>query len=228
MCVHLLKHCLRNPLKSCSGCTEISSVNIVNNWCELKKLRCFIKIVLRDMRVFCVTWVSLFILVQTTTPNSSGSFSWSWTLWITEVCKFSHFQRSVCKWFLFVVSGNSICLSSPAARNHVNRMCLAADIPLIESGTAGYLGQVTVIKKVRWWLDKVFTSAWTARHGIFLTLLSFFFFLQGVTECYECQPKPTQKTFPGCTIRNTPSEPIHCIVWAKYLFKYAFCSQHFI
>lgn len=36
-----------------------------------------------------------------------------------------------------------------AARNHVNRMCLAADIPLIESGTAGYLGQVTVIKKVR-------------------------------------------------------------------------------
>lgn len=35
-----------------------------------------------------------------------------------------------------------------AARNHVNRMCLAADVPLIESGTAGYLGQVTVIKKV--------------------------------------------------------------------------------
>uniref|UniRef100_A0A669B828 SUMO-activating enzyme subunit 2 n=1 Tax=Oreochromis niloticus TaxID=8128 RepID=A0A669B828_ORENI len=78
-------------------------------------------------------------------------------------------------------------LDNRAARNHVNRMCLAADIPLIESGTAGYLGQVTVIKK-------------------------------GMTECYECQPKPAQKTFPGCTIRNTPSEPIHCIVWAKYLF----------
>lgn len=30
-------------------------------------------------------------------------------------------------------------------------MCLAADIPLIESGTAGYLGQVTVIKKVGHW-----------------------------------------------------------------------------
>ncbi|CAF89656.1 unnamed protein product [Tetraodon nigroviridis] len=39
-------------------------------------------------------------------------------------------------------------LDNRAARNHVNRMCLAADIPLIESGTAGYLGQVTVIKKV--------------------------------------------------------------------------------
>ena len=42
--------------------------------------------------------------------------------------------------------------------------------------------------------------------------------LQGVSECYECQPKPAAKTFPGCTIRNTPSEPIHCIVWAKHLF----------
>ena len=40
-------------------------------------------------------------------------------------------------------------LDNKAARNHVNRMCLAADTPLIESGSAGYLGQVTVIKKVR-------------------------------------------------------------------------------
>ena len=46
---------------------------------------------------------------------------------------------------------------------------------------------------------------------------------QGVTECYECQPKPHQKTFPGCTIRNTPSEPIHCIVWAKHLFNQVTC-----
>lgn len=42
-------------------------------------------------------------------------------------------------------------LDNKAARNHVNRMCLAADIPLIESGSAGYLGQVTVIKKVDIW-----------------------------------------------------------------------------
>ena len=39
-------------------------------------------------------------------------------------------------------------MSVSAARNHVNRMCLAADVPLIESGTAGYMGQVTTIKKV--------------------------------------------------------------------------------
>ena len=55
-----------------------------------------------------------------------------------------------------------------------------------------------------------------------MSLAHKFCFLQGMTECYECQPKPKQKTFPGCTIRNTPSEPIHCIVWAKHLFKYGF------
>lgn len=36
-------------------------------------------------------------------------------------------------------------LDNRAARNHVNRMCLAADIPLIESGTAGYDGQVYLL-----------------------------------------------------------------------------------
>ncbi|KAJ7525002.1 hypothetical protein O6H91_17G031800 [Diphasiastrum complanatum] len=30
------------------------------------------------------------------------------------------------------------------ARRHVNRLCLAAGVPLVESGTTGYLGQVTV------------------------------------------------------------------------------------
>lgn len=70
----------------------------------------------------------------------------------------------------------------------MNRLCLVAGVPLIESGSAGYLGQVSVIVK-------------------------------GKTECYDCVPKSAQKTFPNCTIRNTPSEPIHCVVWAKALFK---------
>ncbi|KAI0794797.1 hypothetical protein C8Q75DRAFT_747457 [Abortiporus biennis] len=70
------------------------------------------------------------------------------------------------------------------ARRHVNRMCLAAGVPLVESGTAGYLGQVQPIVKDQ-------------------------------TECFDCVPKPTPKTFPVCTIRSTPSQPIHCIVWAK-------------
>ncbi|KAK7055294.1 hypothetical protein R3P38DRAFT_2846239 [Favolaschia claudopus] len=70
------------------------------------------------------------------------------------------------------------------ARRHVNKMCMAAQIPLVESGTAGYLGQVQPLLK-----DK--------------------------TECFDCIPKPTPKTFPVCTIRSTPSQPIHCIVWSK-------------
>lgn len=71
-------------------------------------------------------------------------------------------------------------------------MCLAADVPLVESGTTGFNGQVQVIKK-------------------------------GISECYECNPKETPKTFPVCTIRSTPTQPIHCIVWAKsYLFSELF------
>ena len=38
-------------------------------------------------------------------------------------------------------------LDNRAARSHVNRMCLAADVPLIESGSEGYMGQVFLIKK---------------------------------------------------------------------------------
>ncbi|KAI9780574.1 MAG: E1 ubiquitin-activating protein uba2 [Peltula sp. TS41687] len=79
-------------------------------------------------------------------------------------------------------------LDNVEARRHVNRMCLAADVPLIESGTTGFNGQVQVIKK-------------------------------GKTECYDCNTKEAPKSFPVCTIRSTPSQPIHCIVWAKsYLF----------
>ncbi|KAI0440964.1 hypothetical protein F4803DRAFT_552588 [Xylaria telfairii] len=75
-------------------------------------------------------------------------------------------------------------LDNLEARRHVNRMCLAADVPLIESGTTGFNGQVQVIKK-------------------------------GVTACYDCAAKEVPKSFPVCTIRSTPSQPIHCIVWGK-------------
>ncbi|KIW06570.1 hypothetical protein, variant [Verruconis gallopava] len=79
-------------------------------------------------------------------------------------------------------------LDNADARRHVNRMCIAADVPLVDGGTTGFLGNVRFIKK-------------------------------GVTECYDCIPKEPPKSFPICTIRSTPSQPIHCIVWAKsYLF----------
>ncbi|VDM10282.1 unnamed protein product [Wuchereria bancrofti] len=82
-------------------------------------------------------------------------------------------------------------LDNIAARNHINRLCLAARVPLIESGSSGYLGHVRPI-------------------------------IRDYTECYECNPKIMQKTYPGCTIRNTPSEHIHCTVWAKHLFNQLF------
>ncbi|KAK6108004.1 ThiF family protein [Brugia pahangi] len=82
-------------------------------------------------------------------------------------------------------------LDNIAARNHINRLCLAARVPLIESGSSGYLGHVRPI-------------------------------IRDYTECYECNPKTMQKTYPGCTIRNTPSEHIHCTVWAKHLFNQLF------
>ncbi|KAH8076188.1 SUMO activating enzyme [Aureococcus anophagefferens] len=65
-------------------------------------------------------------------------------------------------------------LDNVDARRHVNRMCLASDVPLIEAGTTGFLGQAT------------------------------------------------KKVYPICTIRSTPSEPVHCVVWAKELFKLLF------
>ena len=95
------------------------------------------------------------------------------------------------KWYAsFKIVFNA--LDNLEARRHVNRMCLLANVPLIESGTTGFKGQVQPIRK-------------------------------DLTECYDCNEKETPKTFPVCTIRSTPSMPIHCIVWAKsYLFAEVF------
>lgn len=82
-------------------------------------------------------------------------------------------------------------LDNVDARRHMNRLCLAAGVPLLDSGTTGFLGQVMPIMK-------------------------------GETACYECEPKPTQKVYPICTIRSTPEKPVHCIVWAKECFKLVF------
>ncbi|KAG0664276.1 E1 ubiquitin-activating protein uba2 [Maudiozyma exigua] len=50
--------------------------------------------------------------------------------------------------------------------------------------------------------------------------------IPGETECFDCTKKETPKTFPVCTIRSTPSQPIHCIVWAKnFLFSQLFTAD---
>lgn len=47
-----------------------------------------------------------------------------------------------------------------------------------------------------------------------------------LSECFNCIPKETPKTFPVCTIRSTPSKPVHCITWAKqFLFAQLFCGD---
>lgn len=87
---------------------------------------------------------------------------------------------------------NVVCnaLDNLEARRHVNRMCLAAEVPLVESGSTGYVGQCAVIGK-----------------GF---------------ECYDCTDRPPQKTYAVCTIRSTPDKPVHCVVWAKFLYELVF------
>ncbi|EGC38344.1 hypothetical protein DICPUDRAFT_76062 [Dictyostelium purpureum] len=57
--------------------------------------------------------------------------------------KTQQFDLEYFKKFNLVLSA----LDNISARRHVNRLCLSAGLPLVESGTAGYLGQVTIIKK---------------------------------------------------------------------------------
>ncbi|CAH8583731.1 unnamed protein product [Schistosoma intercalatum] len=102
-------------------------------------------------------------------------------------------------------------LDNLAARKHVNRMCISAKIPLIESGTAGYLGQVEPLIPVVETSESEATNTEANQATTYRT------------GCYECQPRGLgQRHYPACTIRNTPSEPIHCVVWAKYLFNQLF------
>jgi ubiquitin-like 1-activating enzyme E1 B len=40
-------------------------------------------------------------------------------------------------------------LDNLEARRHVNKMCIAADVPLVDGGTSGFNGSVGLIKKVQ-------------------------------------------------------------------------------
>eukprot|EP00980_Cylindrotheca_fusiformis_P007968 scaffold1697_cov120-Cylindrotheca_fusiformis.AAC.50 len=105
-----------------------------------------------------------------------------------NVCDASKFHVGFIKQFNLVLNA----LDNVEARRRVNRLCLAANIPLVEAGTTGYLGQVTVIHK------------------------------PSQVACYECKTQETQKVYPICTIRSTPSMPVHTIVWGKELYKLLF------
>ena len=108
-----------------------------------------------------------------------------------NVCDTTKFNVPFIKKFDLVLNA----LDNVEARRRVNRLCLAANVPLVEAGTTGYLGQVTVIHK------------------------------GSSVACYECKTQETQKVYPICTIRSTPSMPVHTIVWAKELYKLLFHSK---
>lgn len=105
---------------------------------------------------------------------------------ITGNIKESRFDVVFFKQFTLVCNA----LDNLEARRHVNRMCHAANVPLVESGSTGYNGQCSVIG-----------------HGY---------------ECYDCVERLPQKTYAVCTIRSTPEKPVHCVVWAKFLYELVF------
>jgi ubiquitin-like 1-activating enzyme E1 B len=105
-----------------------------------------------------------------------------------NVCDDSFFNVDFVQRFDVILNA----LDNVQARRRVNRIALAANVPLIEAGTTGYLGQVSTIHKA------------------------------SQTACYECVTQETGTVYPICTIRSTPSTPVHCIVWAKELYKLFF------
>ena len=123
-------------------------------------------------------------------------------------------------------SGRDVC--GVAARQHVSRLCLASGRVLVESGSAGYLGQVEVLcmrppSQVAQPVVQPGSQGAANGQGAQQSGQGQAAQQSGAmraSECYECRPKPHARSFPACTIRNTPTEPVHCIVWAKYLFKY--------
>jgi hypothetical protein len=52
-----------------------------------------------------------------------------------------------------------------------------------------------------------------------------------IVQCFDCIAKPTPRSFPVCPICSTPSQPIHCIVWAmsyRYLSSVRPCLHKFL
>lgn len=68
-------------------------------------------------------------------------YLWSCTTHPQANVKDARFDVEYFAGFALVLNG----LDNLDARRHVNRMALAAGVALVESGTAGYLGQVCVV-----------------------------------------------------------------------------------
>jgi hypothetical protein len=98
----------------------------------------------------------------------------------------------------------------------VNRLCLAANVPLIEGGSTGYLGQVCVHAVALgyvFWVGLVRRSYHSTRNHAAasecvvlrspeLYALQAYVIRKGITECYDCTPKSGSKVYAICTIRR--------------------------
>lgn len=83
-------------------------------------------------------------------------------------------------------------LDNVSARQHVNRMCMRANVPLFESGTMGYNGQVQPILR-----------------GVYECY-----------DCNP--KPAGEKSFAVCTIHARPTTMVHCVHYAKELYETLF------
>ncbi|ESL09432.1 ubiquitin-activating enzyme-like protein, partial [Trypanosoma rangeli SC58] len=86
-------------------------------------------------------------------------------------------------------------LDNVSARQHVNRMCMSTCVPLIESGTMGYNGQVQPIVR-----------------GLYECY-----------DCHP--KAATQQTVAVCTIHARPTTMVHCVHYAKELYERLFGGE---
>ncbi|RNF08855.1 ubiquitin-activating enzyme-like protein [Trypanosoma rangeli] len=86
-------------------------------------------------------------------------------------------------------------LDNVSARQHVNRMCMRTGVPLIESGTMGYNGQVQPIVR-----------------GLYECY-----------DCHP--KAATQQTVAVCTIHARPTTMVHCVHYAKELYERLFGDE---
>lgn len=89
-------------------------------------------------------------------------------------------------------------LDNVSARQHVNRMCMSVGVPLFESGTMGYNGQVQPIVK-----------------GVFECY-----------DCRP--KPADQKTYAVCTIHARPTTMVHSVHFAKELYETLFGERSLI
>ncbi|KAF6171072.1 hypothetical protein GIB67_000065 [Kingdonia uniflora] len=100
---------------------EIESIGTIEIWIKSNNVDYFVRLPRKPRSSLTRTSTSQRITQTSRMPNLQSMVPWIWN-------RFN-------------------ALDNLEARRHVNRMCLAADVPLIESGTTGFNGQVQVIKK---------------------------------------------------------------------------------